>query len=414
MRLILSNRLADNYAGFRVVKTVVDLKKFIEASNVDCEVLVINEFTENYYDVSMVLSAFSKKFKDVVYLYIAERPSKELANVMVGLNALTTSDDFYLSSEDDLNVLIDEVKSANETKETGLTENNNIQIVSTYLGYVEENSPRAKVPIIRNQARRALTELSTLVCKQQNELNAMGSTAMALCDKSHGLLVQLATRNQAMAKQIDKLQDVTSSVERYGGLQQGIVDFPTYKHMGSKKVIVFKEYSPCRYLTSFVLGYANYLRFVNNKNVKVVVVHPKGKCFTLKYGDMTTISQESYKMPSLYEEDLIATNIPQKEVLMKLVQSNSDVVIFIDRLYAEDEIVSGKTFCFNAVSGYSDIARYNVKPEKTIFSGINVPNAFYCIPTVSNYNTNVDARKAVYAQQCKDCYDKINAVAKIL
>ncbi len=415
MKIILSNQLNDNYADYRVVKTVKELKSLTTNPDIECEVLIINEFSENYYEVSMALTSFSKRFKNVVYLYIAARPNKELSNVMQGLNATTTGEVFYLSSEPDLNALVEELQGAAETEETGLVENNNIKIIETYLGYIEENNPRAKVPVIRNQAKKAVTELTVDVARYKNEINEMGSTAFTICKKSQGMIEKLVNQHRITEKKIEKLQDVTNATQKRGlGLQNGIVDFPTFPYLGSKKVIVFKEYSPCRYLTSFVLGYANYLRFVNRKNVKVVIVHPKGKCYTQKYAEFTTISQESMNMESLYSEDLIATNIPKKEVLTKLVQSNSDIIIFIDRLYAEEDIVSGKTIRLNAVSGYSDIERYRVKPEQTIFPSINIPNAFYCIPTVSNYNTNIDARKAVYAQQCKECYDKINALAKVL
>ena len=87
---------------------------------------------------------------------------------------------------------------------------------------------------------------------------------------------------------------------------------------------------------------------------------------------------------------------------------SKDNGIIVDRLYGQQDIVQGRVNKVNAVSGLTDLDRYKIKAEDTIFSVTGPSNAFFNIQTVNGYASGADQRNATYAQLCRDAYDKLN------
>ena len=101
--------------------------------------------------------------------------------------------------------------------------------------------------------------------------------------------------------------------------------------------------------------------------------------------------------------------------MKEIFSKNRDVRIVVDRLYSKTDIVDGRVIRVNAVSGNSDVDRFKIKPEDTIFStATNFENCFYCIPTVKQYATEKDLRFAQYEQLCGDVYTKMDKLIDIL
>jgi hypothetical protein len=107
---------------------------------------------------------------------------------------------------------------------------------------------------------------------------------------------------------------------------------------------------------------------------------------------------------SLYDGEIVATNNPKKEVLKDLLTKPNDVIVVVDRLYGSQDIVTGRITKVNAVSSRSDIARYKLKPEQTIFPVTRQPKELFTIPNIKQFPIEVDARYAIYSQVMANAY----------
>ena len=183
--------------------------------------------------------------------------------------------------------------------------------------------------------------------------------------------------------------------------------------MGTVPLLLIREYSPCRYLTSFALGYTHHVHFSKNKSVKLIVIHQKGTCVAKKYDEFTAINEESAGYATLYNSEYIATNTPKKDILREIFKQPVDAFIVVDRLYGGQDIISGKISKLNAVSGKSDIKRYSIKPEDTLLSNVSLNETekkeyFGTLKRMTNYPDEKDGRLAYYEQACEEMYEKLD------
>ena len=170
-------------------------------------------------------------------------------------------------------------------------------------------------------------------------------------------------------------------------------------------MLLLREYSPCRYLTTFCLGYAHHLHYQLNKRVKLVFVHGKGAGISAKYSEFTSITQESMNISTLYDSEIIATNNPKKEVMKELLTKPNDIVIVVDRLYGSQDIVSGRVTRVNVASSRSDVKKFNLVPDDTIFTVTAQPKQLFCISHIKSFPVEPDARYALYANLMRGNYE---------
>ncbi len=149
------------------------------------------------------------------------------------------------------------------------------------------------------------------------------------------------------------------------------------------------------------------MHYVKNKRIKVIFCVQKGYCVGKRYEEYVSIDETTKSMLSLYDNEIVVTNSPKKEVMKELLSKPQDVVIVVDRLYGKEAIVTGRCTTLNVVSGYSDIQRYGLKSEDTITSVTKFPDCFACISRIKNYMTERDARLAAYHQVFGKDYEKI-------
>lgn len=399
MRVIVSQTLQDTYQEFVVVD---NFRKIRELKGVD--VLIIHTFAEEEFEVGVFINEFYrngvKKF-----VYINKNPLEGVKAPLVGVNGHVIEDEFFLEDEEELIALLDELDEG-DSENTSLAVAS-MDIIGDFIKRFEENDESIKAPLYLEQVKDALNELSTQNEKQHLQLMSMGSTALETFEKASTIISNISKQRKVIE---DKLNDLATKQQNqpsrsFGG---GILFYPTYKYMGVPKLLFIREYSHCRYLTSFILAYEHYLHYNKNKRVKLIFVHQKGQGVAKKYTDFTSITQESMYLDSLYDSEIIATNNPKSEVLKKIFSKPNDIFIVVDRLYGQQDIVSGRVSKLSAVSGKSDLKRFNIDVKNCIFPVVLNENAFINLPTIRKYPDGTDMRRAAYMQLMKKEFEKID------
>lgn len=399
MKVIVSTELDDNFTKFVVVDS---FKKVKELQGVTT--LIIHKYKESDFDAGVFVSQFHNNGIDQ-FIYISSSPSSTLQMVLKGVNGYYYEDEFYFEDEEELSTLLEDLGMEDEDENTSLA-TSALNVVNDFVSSFAKGDERIKAPLYLENVTSAVNELSLLTHQQELQLNTMGASALEVFEKASAIIRNMDAQNKNIEKKLEELENQqNNSFTSKPAFGNSIMFFSPYKYIGNSKILLIREYAPCRYLTSFVMGYLHHLHYVLNRRPKLIFVHQKGAGVSAKYADFTSITQESMGMSSLYDNEIIATNNPKKEVMKDLLTKQNDVIIVVDRLYGNQDIVSGRVTKINAVGSRSDIARYKVRPEDTIFSITRQPKELFTLPTIKNFPTEIDARYAAYTQVLGSKYE---------
>lgn len=410
MRVIVSTSITENYSHYTIVPSIAQV---LDMENVDC--VILHSYSDNDVIFASAIADIRKKFS-CNFFYITSQPKAVVVLLLNGIQGIIIEDDFYYENEADLDDLL-ESYGVNSTSLAVSDTQSSLSIVRDFVASYARGEERCSLPYFIQQTNLALTELESVIGRQELQIQEMGSSAIEVFKRASGYITALEEKNKVFSQQLESLTQQSNAPRRQFGAG-GISFFPTVKYNPSptKKVLVIREFSPCKYLTSFILSYQTYLKTMKNKRVKVVFTVQKGKLIYTKYSsDMFSfISQESVAKNELYGRDIIVTNAPQNQVLTKIIDTGTyDIVIVVDRLYGGDVILNGNGVKhLAAVGGSSDLSRFKLNPRSCIFSHIDYQGSFLTIPTISKYPpaSAIDMRVSAYAQMCnmQKLYDKMD------
>ena len=405
MKVIISTELEDKYNNYIVVRDFKAVRNLIGVT-----VLILHKVEGlSDFDAGVFISNF---YKDGIksFVYINSNPSKVIKTVINGVGGTTYEDEFYFDDEDELTALLDDLGLDTSMNSLVLS---STQIVKDFIGAFSRGEERIQAPVYLEQVNQAVNELSELTHKQELQISEMGVSAIEVFERASSIIVSMNDQKKILEKQLEEFEEsqaLKQMSKQSNAFSSAIMFFPSFKYVGTSKVLNVRELSPCRYLTSFLLAYTHHIHFNLNKRVKFIIVHQKGKGIADKYSEFTAITQESMGISSLYDNEIIATNNPKKDVMQKLTHLDDDVIIVLDRLYSATDIITGRVVKVNAVSGFSDINRYKVKPDTCIFPITSQPNELFNIPLIKNYPKEIDMQYAVYTQTCKNQFDILDGM----
>lgn len=409
MRIIVSNVLEDKFRNYKVFKSIKDLLGE-DLAKVQCVVLHHSDDTD--FNAGMGISKLHSEGVRNIF-YVCENPSPTITMTVQGVGGVCVSDEFYLDDEEELDALLEECGFSEEN--TSLSQSS-ILIIKEFMQAFARKEERINAPFFLEQVNAAVSELSALTQQQELQIKDMGNSAVSIFEHINKLVSSMSVKQQELTKQLNTLLDEQSSSSssprnRFGS--GGVLYFPSFKYMGSAKVLAVRELSPCRYLTSFMLAYHHHLTYNRNKRAKLIFVHQKGEGVSRKYDNFTTITQESIYNDGLYASPVIATNNPKGEVMRKLTSCGDNIIIVVDRLYGGQPIITTKVVPINAVGGLSDLARFKVKPKDCIFSIANHPNGLFAISHLKNYPQDVDSRYALYANAFEKNFEILDKMLEV-
>ena len=416
MRVILSEHLVVDYDGYTVVSDIEELSKID-----DIEVLIIYDIDIDSFDVARAFPKWVKELRIPTFIYISEHPDtklKLLINAKDGFIGEYIEDEFYIDSEEDLNLLVEEIQTGEYTNDKGELIESNGGIIHDFIRMVATGDNKANTELIQNQVKEALDGIVSICVDQAKYLQSAASSSFDTFDRLATVvdrydLMIAELRKQAQEKELESI-----SQSNKAPFSSTITSFTPHKYRGLARVLYIREYTPCAFLTSFLLYYRQYLHIKRDKKVKLIIVTQRGLQIRKRYGDFSSISIESESDPELYKADVVTTNDPKETVMRKLFESNNDIFIVLDRLYQRDPIVTGQVKRISAVSGENDVEVFDLNAEKTIipFTASNVDDnkKFLCvIPAFTKYPKEENARFQGYYQHFKEGFDTFDKVLEL-
>lgn len=403
MNFIVSESADDFFTQFMVERSLKSMRSKLKELNSGADLLVIHSFPEKVFEAGVFLT----EFKDLgvkSIIYINSNPDPVILNALNGVNGRHISDEFYLESEEDLLSLVEDLSVDTEVDVSS------VGILQDFVTDIGVKVPKNIIPpVVIENATSAIQDLRTSNDYHRQLVSTLGRGTMEVFRNAKALIKDLASEKEFLRKKLDELENSINTTPSVGASFGGSINFySSYRYNGNAKVLLIREYSPCRYLTSFCLGYLSHLHYEKNKRVKLVFIHQKGTGVAKRYANWVAINDQNSRIDSLYDHEVLTTNDPKKDVLKTILERAIDIFIVVDRLYGTDDIITGRTTRVCAVGSSGDIARYGINPENTIFSVTAQPKQLFELPVIRNFPLDPDARYSVYATNMRDSYIKLD------
>lgn len=410
MRVIVSSTLKDEFDNYVVID---DCRKVTSLKGVDT--LIIHNPNLDGFSLGLFFPNWVNESGIKTFIYINKNPEIKITMLINSVNGKDDlagsclSDEFYLEDEEELDALVEEVRNNAKNQPTELAETTG-GIIRDFCAKIATGDPSANNPLTLRQVDSAVNELVEMNENQTQIIQAMNQSALDVFDRTSRVLESMDKQSKKIKQQLEELEATQNSSSKIN-FSSSVVYFPSYKYSGVANVLYIREYSYCRYLTSFILAYRHYLHYSLNKKVKVVIITQKGAIIPKKYDKFSSINQASLSYDSLYENDIITTDTPKTQVLKKIFAHPNDIYIVLDRLYQKDQILQGRIKTLSAVSGKTDLKRYNLNPSNCIFS-VDKPvglDSFYFLPKINGYPEGDEVRFAAYHKCYKEVFSKFDA-----
>ena len=242
----------------------------------------------------------------------------------------------------------------------------------------------------------------------------MGESAIDVFYTASEALRSIAKKRDDLEVQLNKLKksimEESDSTSQKAPLANNIQYFTQVNYMRTPKLLLVRELTPCRYLTTFLLMYSNYLHYSLNKRVKYVILHQSSFSEFNRYanGNFGRIGMETMGTTSIYDKDMLTVSAPFKAVLNKIFDSQVDIFIFLDRMYQNKEMVGGKRTLLNAVGGLSNIKAFGLNPRDTITCVRTTNECFANMRTIGDYPDDFGKRQGIYMQMYGSTFKKFD------
>lgn len=406
MRYIVSTTLNQNYTKYKVVKSLVELQGEV-LENCDC-IILHNLENDSYESAGLELARlYSKGVQG--FVYINANLQVALKAAVAALRGYISDEEFYLEDEGELDALVDlfQVEGGETGTELALA---NAKTVGQFIEDFVHGSAVVQAPQYMARVKQAVSVLEETVTKFQIEKLELCETHLDVYLYVNKLLEKYDGKRKELELTLKALQEAAGAESMVSRVEEGVTIYPGYRFDKNVKTLVVREWTPCPYLTSFLLAFKQYLEVAYDKRVKFIVIHQKGRLIYERYpGDtFTAITKESQGDHGLYLRPVINTNIPNKDVMRRLFENDKDVVdinIVLDRTYSEKVIVSGRS-CrhLNAVGGDKDIDTFKLDVASVIkaLTTSRQGDVFVSIPYIEDYVRDNTGRFSMYTRVCKE------------
>ena len=408
MNVIVSN--GRRYNGWTVVNKLQDLTVMVGEINF----LVYHKSLESAEDCVKYLSLIMQSHPETIVLYVRDKDSVvQAVRILVeGSGGRYIDDEFFLEDEVQLNQLISQWQGM-----ISLTEMSGVGVISDFIHRYMQTGGKGITPgylqVVKNAAE------SMAIAYKDKSLEVL-----QLCESAADLFKGSVDLIQNIQEEQSNLERVVSELK--GKLQSGdtanlpipvapqVGYFPRVTYMKSKvSIIRVKDLGRSPYLTSFILGFRNYLQYVKKVRPKLVIIEPLGEMLPKVYNKYPWVTQQTKNNMASYSGNVVFTNCPLKDVMDRLLSDpNYDTVIVLDRLLITSQHLlncAGEEPLY-CIKGESAVKELKINVRRCFSVITEVSGSMFTIPIFMEYPKDVDMRERKYLSECHLFYDMMHKV----
>lgn len=318
------------YSGYEVVSSISEIGRLTMKS-----VLIVESYTDRDFDFVVFLLNALRDTSLTKLAYISENPSRILLEIMRTVGAFVAQDSSLIDTTEQFSELLEYLMS---------------NTTSTYSEELDELAD--SFTTLDNYVRGKLEDEPKIL--QRKVLMAHEKVSDALQDivfsedltqELQSFLLTASSKIKIAEDELDKKEKELSLVQSSGFGGFGSINaYTQFSYTGNSKVLVIKEESPTRYLTSFLASYIDWLTRVPELNAKLLIIDKDSdfvdtRYKSLKKADSKTIVNNS---STLYLVPIIYTTTPTQSVMSNLMSPVIDLYVILDRTYKRTLPVSGR------------------------------------------------------------------------
>ena len=376
---ILTTRETKSFHGFERVRSVKDITKLTKKSY-----LIIESHDDKDLELALFLinSVMSLGIHQVAY--VTDNPVQIIDELMKSINAYRAHLPESIETPENISALMramaDEDKS--DDQET-LVEN--LEVLTDFVNSKVEGEPKVKRRLITSSLQTIVSALDDTVFSDR------------LRRQIQDMIVSFIMNTNNLQREISKLEKeiVNLKASTMSGAN-GISSFQQYTYVGNARVLLIKEHTPTRYLTSFLISFINYLSDVASVKSKLIIIDNNNDNLDIRYegikkADFETIRKE---VATLTLSPVVYTATPNKSVLDTLFESvGVELFVVLDRTQKSINAVTGRSIkVANAVSSKSKMRKLNLNANETIVNDQADVSQLGMISLVESYPKMEDDR----------------------
>lgn len=399
MNIVVTNNDID-YKGFLKVSSLK------EASNTvgRIDFLVYHNSDEDYSEKINYLSEIVGKVNGkLIYIRKASEVDLAIKMVVMANQGYYFDDEFFLESSSELNNLIgglDEV--------TALASLGGVNVLGDFFNRFLKNGSTNFTGNYLMVVKEAVNQLLTEYNNKNLEIIQMSETATDIFSNTSALIGSMKAEKETLQKTVEKISKSVqeSTVKRSSST---VLYYPRIDYLVPKNIIRVKDIGNCTFLHSFMLGLRLYLSTVKNLRVKLIFIEPIGDYFELRYSEYPWVTVSSLNNKSVYFNDVVFTNCPNKDVLNTLLDDTKDVFIVVDRSLNDNKhILNSRGTVHYAVSSASVMKKLDIPNTNYFSSLVALPNSLFTIPLFTEYPLESSARERLYLSELSSAYEKLS------
>lgn len=403
MKILVSDSTISykNWIVVRTLKDAIGVVGFVEG-------LIYHKSQESSEDKIKYMTAFSKKHTSCKIIYLCSKEKADNALRMLitgGLNGKYVDDEFYLESDRELNTLL--VDSALIVKSSDLS---GIDVLRDFFNrYTSSDKPISKRYLAVVKA--AAIELSESYAEKNREILEMSESAAEIFSNSIDLIAQMREQQEALEKDIKSIRDkraemssFTQPVKAVGG---SILFYPRVSYLKNKTIIRIKDIGGCAYLTSFCIGFREYLERIKSVRPKLIVIEGTGHIKKDCYPENKWVTNENKNDIRNFYDKIVFTNCPTTIVMSKLLDdSDYDTFIVLDKTENyKDHILNSKGLVVYSIAAERYIKLLKLSKKDCISVIRDIDGTLFSLPYFEDYPKRDDQRINTYLRECADRYN---------
>lgn len=406
--IVTSNKV--EYANFMKVKTLQEVFGIVGS----IDFLVYHKSSETQEQKVDCLTRLKDKAKKLVYVRDKSSLEQAVQMIVVGSEGKYIDDEFFLENSEELNRLV-----LNLDEVTDIVQLGGEPVLNDFFNrYLKEGSSgfnSSYLAVVKEAVQNMLADYR----QKDMQLIQMSTTATEIFTNTAEIISKVKTEQQRMKEAISQLEEAKESgdlgkVASFSGIPS-VVFFPIVSYMKERNIIRIKDVGGSSFLTSFMLGFREYLEDIKYVRPKLIFIEPVGKQSETQYQEYNWVTQQTQKSMAGYYNSVVFTNYPSKEVLSKLLDDmNYDTFIVVDRLKtSKDHILNSKGCSVRyAVNGNSVVKKFNLKVSDCFSSIKEINGDLFTIPVFQDYPEDRSKRIDIYLRNCKLFYETLYVVRR--
>lgn len=408
MNVIVSS--SRRYDGWTVVDRLQDLTVMVGEINF----LVYHKSLESAEDCVKYLTIIMQNHPEAVVLYVRDKDSVvQAVRILVeGSGGKYIDDEFFLEDEVQLRQLTKQWQGM-----VALTEMSGVSVISDFIHRYMQTGGKGITPGYLQVVKNAAENMAIAYKDKSLEVLKLCESASDLFKGSVDLIANIQEEQNNLERVVTELRDKLKSGDMVNmpiPVAPQVGYFPRVSYMKSRSSIVrVKDLGRSPYLTSFMLGFRDYLNYVKKVRPKLVIIEPLGEMLPKVYSKYKWVTQQTKNNVAAYSGDVVFTNCPLKDVMDRLLSDpNYDTVIVLDRLLITNQHLlncagEDPLYC---IKGESVVKSLKLD-IKRCFSVVNeVKGSMFTIPIFTEYPKEPDMRERKYMSECATYYGMMHKV----